>query len=74
MLLLSRLRFVLASGVSKVEVTFDRLALEGTKQIRPHSIGTSGSVTADFAFGKQGRRRDCLRRNRNIGEDHPANV
>jgi len=53
---LSRLRFVLATGVSEAEVNFDRLALEGTKQIRPDSVGPSGSVTADFAFGRQGRR------------------
>ena len=56
MLPLSRLRFVLATGVSETEVNFDRLALEGTEQIRPDSVGPSGSVTADFAFGRQGRR------------------
>jgi hypothetical protein len=40
----SRLRFVLATGVSEAEVTLDRLALEGTKQIRPDAVGPSGSV------------------------------
>ena len=56
MLPLSRLRFVLTTGVSIAEVTFDRVALEGTKQIRPDSVGPSGSVAADLAFGRQGCR------------------
>jgi len=55
-LLLSHLRFVLVTGVSEAEVKFDRLALEGTKQIRPDSVRHSGSVAADFAIGRQGRR------------------
>ena len=53
---MSHLRFVLTTGASEAEVTFDRLAFEGTKQIRPDSVGHSGTVAADFAFGGQDRR------------------
>ena len=70
----SHLRFVLATVVSEAKVTFERLALEGTNQIRPNAVGPVGSLAAHFAFGGQGRRRDHLQGDRNLGEDHPANV
>ena len=41
---------------SEAKVTLDRLALEGTKQIRPNGIGPSRSLAAHFALGEQGRR------------------
>jgi hypothetical protein len=63
-----------AASVSGAELTLDCLALEGTKQIRPDAIGPLGSVAAHFAFGEEGRRRCRLRRDRNLGEGHPANV
>ena len=52
----SHLRFVLATGASKVNVTRGHLALEGTKKIRPSSIGHFRSIAAYFAFGGQGGR------------------
>jgi len=52
----------------------DDVALEGAKQIRPDAIGPVGSVAAHFAIGEEGRRRCCLRRDRNLGEGDPANV
>ena len=70
----SRLRFVPAAVVSGTELTLACLALEGTKQIRSDAVGHFGSATAHFAFGEEGRRRRCLRRDRNLGEGHPANV
>ena len=33
-----------------------RLALEGTKQIRPDAVVPCRSVEAHFAYGEQGRR------------------
>jgi len=63
-----------AVSVSGTELTLDSLALEGTKQIRPNAIGPLGSVATHFAFGGEGRRGCCLRRDRNLGEGHPANV
>ena len=42
--------------LTKVIEDFDHLALEGTKQIRPDSVGPFGSIAEDFAFGRQGRR------------------
>ena len=63
-----------AASISGTELTLAYLALEGTKQIRPDAIGPLGSFAAHFAFGGKGRRRCRLRRNRNLGEGHPANV
>ena len=63
----SHLRFVLSTGVSKAEVTLDRSALEGTKQIRSDAIKSVGSVAARLAFGGQGRRRNRQRRDRYLG-------
>ena len=55
-------------------MTPDCLALAGTKQVRPDAVGPLGSVAAYFDFCGQGRRRDRIRRDRNLGEDDPANV
>ena len=65
---------MLSVCVSEAELTLAYLALEGAKQIRPDTIGPLGSVAAHFALGEEGRRRRRLRRDRNIGEGHPANV
>ena len=62
------------TGVSEAGVTLDRLALEGTKQIRPDVVGLLQSVEAHFASGGQSSGRDRLRRERNLGGDHPTNV
>ena len=70
----SRSRSVPAASVSGAELTLECVALEGAKQIRPDAIGPLGSVAADFAFGEEGRRRCRLRRDRNPGESHSANV
>ena len=60
--------------VSEAEATRDRLALEGTKQIRPGAVRPFRTLAAHFASGGQGRRRNPVRRDGNLGEDHPANV
>jgi len=52
----------------------DDVALEGAKQIRPDAVSSVGSVAAHSAIGEEGRRRCCLRRDRYLGEGHPANV
>ena len=52
----SLLRFVLAIGISKAVVTLDGLALEGTKQVRPHAFGPLRSSAAYFAFSEEGGR------------------
>jgi len=52
----------------------DDVALEGAKQIRPDAVGPVESVAAHFAIGGEGRRRCCLRRDRNLGEGDPAYV
>ena len=62
------------ASVSRTGLTLDCLALEGAKQIRPDAIGPLGSVAAHFAIREEGRRRRCLRGDRNLGEGHPANV
>src|SRR5258706_1799960 len=62
------------SCTAEAEVTPDCLALAGTKQVRSNAVGPLGSVTAHFSFCGQGRRGDRLRRDRNLGEDNPANV
>ena len=63
-----------AASVSGTELTLECVALEGAKQVRPDAIGPLGSFAAHFAFGEEGRRRCRLRRDRNLGEGHPANV
>ena len=55
-------------------MTPGRLALTGTKQVRPDANGPFGSVAVYFDFCRQGRRRDRLQRDRNLGDDNPANV
>src|SRR5258706_12199436 len=70
----SHSRFVLCAGVSETEVTFDHSAHEGTKRMRSDAIEPVGSVTAHLASGGQGRRRNCLRRDRDLGENYAANV
>ena len=55
-----------------------RVALEGTKRVRPYIIGPSGPVEAHFAFfgycrGQTSRGQISLRRDGSVG-DHPANV
>ena len=65
---------MLAGGASDVEVTLDNLAFEGTKQTRPDSVSPIGSVAAHLLFCGQGRRRNHVQRDRNLGEDHSANV
>ena len=74
-----RLRFVLAPGVSAAEVTLDHLALEGTKQLRPDTIGLPRPVETHFVFrghsrGRISRRQISLRRDGSLGGYHPANV
>jgi len=48
---MSHSRFVLSTGGSEEELTLDRSALEGTKQVRPDAIKPVGPVTARLAFG-----------------------
>ena len=62
----SHSRFVLSSA-SEAEVTLDRSAHEGTKQIRSDAIEPVGSVAMHLSFGGQGRRRNCWRRDRDFG-------
>ena len=52
-------RSVLSTGGSEAEITLDRSAHEGIKQIRPDAIEPIGSVAAHLSFGGQGRRRNC---------------
>ena len=61
-------------SVSGKVLMLEYLGLEGANQIRPDTISPPGSVAAHFAIGEEGRRRHRLRRDRNIGEGHPANV
>lgn len=68
------LGFVLVTVVSGGEVILDHLAVEGTKQIRRYGVGPFQSATANCVFRGQSRRRIRLRGDRNLGEDHPANV
>jgi len=63
-----------AASVSGTELTLECIALEGERQIRPDALGALGSVATHFAIGEEGRRRYRLRRDRNLGEGHPANV
>jgi len=63
----SHSRFVLSLGGSEAEVTLDRSALEGTKQVRSDAIEPVGSATARLAFGGEGRRRNRRRRDRDLG-------
>ena len=63
----SHSRSVVSTGMSEAEVTFDRPAHEGTKQIRPDAIEPIGSFAAHLAFGGQGRRRSRQRRDRDLG-------
>ena len=40
-----------ATGVSaRRYITLDQLALEGTKRVRPDTIGPSGPIEAHFTF------------------------
>ena len=50
------MRFVLTTEILEAEVTLSGLDLEGTKQVRPDSLGYFQSVAMDYAFGKAGRR------------------
>ena len=68
----SHLRFVLATSTSKAEITFNRSALEGAKQVQ--IFGPSRSITAHFVFRKQGRKCNYLRRDETPGGDYTANV
>ena len=52
----------------------ERLALEGTKQDRQDTVGSSGEVEAHFTFRGNCRRRNRIRRNGPLGGDHPSNV
>ena len=52
---MSHLRFVLAPGTSKGEVTLDGLDVEGTKQVRPDALGPLRSGATYSAFGEKGR-------------------
>ena len=63
----SHSRFVLSAGGSEEELTLDRSALEGTKQVRSGAIEPVGSVTARLAFGGDGRRQNRQRRDRDLG-------
>ena len=63
-----------AASISGTELTLEYVALEGAKQIRPDATGALGPVAAHLAFGEEGRRRCGVRRDRNLGEGHPANV
>ncbi len=65
---------MLATSTADAGVTLERLALEGTKQMRPGAAEHFRSVAAHFVFGANGRERDRLRRDRNLGEGHPADV
>ena len=66
MLQASRLKSVLAPSIyiPEAEVTLDRLAPTGTKQMLS---GPVQLVAVDFAFGEQGHRRNRLRRDNIIG-------
>ena len=55
MLPASRLRLVLAAGVSETTLMLGGLALEGTKQIRSTAVVPSRSAAAYFTYGGQGR-------------------
>src|SRR5258706_1981598 len=70
----SHLRFVSSLAQQKQRRHPTVLALARTEQVRPDAVGPFGSVAAYFDFCGQGRRRDRLRRDRNLGEDNPANV
>src|SRR5258706_3405055 len=70
----SHLRSVVSTGVSESEVTLDRPAHEGTKQIRPDAIEPIGSFAARLAFGGQGRGRGRQRRDGDLGQNNPENV
>jgi len=59
--------FVLSAGGSEEVLTLDRPALEGTKQVRSDAIKPVGSVTARLAFGRDGRRQNRQRRDRDLG-------
>ena len=74
MLPASHSRFVLVTGVSEAAVTHDRVALEGTKEIRRITGWVFRSFAAHFAFRGQSCRRDRLRRYRSLGEHHHATV
>jgi hypothetical protein len=63
----SHSRFVRSPGVPKPEVTLDRSALEGTKQMPSNAIGAVGSIAARLAVIGQGRRRNYYRRDRDLG-------
>jgi len=65
---------VLTISVSEAAVTPDCLAAAGTEQIRPDTGAPFGLVTTHFLFCKRGRKWNRLWRDRNLGEDHPANV
>ena len=69
-----RLRFVLATGVSVGEVTFEFLALKRANQVRPDTTGSSGSAEAHVALRGYCRGRNYLPRDGSPGKDHPTNV
>ena len=52
----------------------DRPALEGTNQVRRNPIKLVGSFTTYLASGGAGRRRNCLRRDRDIAYNNATNV
>jgi len=53
----------------------DHLALEGTKRVRPDTIGSSGPIETHFTCrGQNSRGQNSLRRDGSLGRDHPANV
>ena len=56
------MRSVVSTGNSEAEVTLDRSAHEGTKQIRPDAIEPIESFASHLAFGGQRRRRSRQRR------------
>jgi hypothetical protein len=66
-LLKSHSRFVLSTGGSKAEVTLDRSAFEGTKQIRSDAIDPVRLAEERLAFGGEGRGRNRQRRDRGLG-------
>ena len=68
----SHLRFVLATSTSKAEITFDRSALEGAKQLP--NFGPSRSITVHFVFRKQGWKCNYLRRDETLGGDHAVHI
>ena len=71
---MSRLRFVFATHEAEAVVILQRLAPEGTKQIRQDAVRLPRSVAAHFAFREHSRRGHRLGRHRNLGGNHPANV